>query len=59
MKELIKKQLENAPKRKCGEKMEMIQITGLIRPMLIKIWNCIVGIIFHGLIFDHHELIFS
>ena len=27
--------------------------------MLIKIWNCIVGIIFYGLILGHHEFIFS
>ena len=32
--EVIKKQLDNAPKRKDDEKTKMTQITGLIRPML-------------------------
>ena len=37
----------------------MIQMIGLIQPILIKIWNCIVGIIFYGLILGRHEFIFS
>ena len=41
------------------KKRQVMQMIGLIRPMLIKIWNCIVGIIFYGLILDHHEFIFS
>ena len=41
VKELIKKQLKNAPKTKKAKKTQMIQMIGLIRPMLIKIWNCI------------------
>ena len=45
LKEVIKNQLENAPKRKDGDKTQMIKMIGLIRPMLIKIWNFIVGII--------------
>ena len=45
LKEAIKNQLENAPKRKDGDKTQMIKMIGLIRPMLIKIWNFIVGII--------------
>ena len=50
VKKVIKKQLENAPKRKGGGKTQMIQLIGLIQPVLIKIWYCIVGIIFYGLI---------
>ena len=46
LKEVIKKQLENAPKRIGREKTQMMQMIGLKRPMLIKIWNCIMGIIF-------------
>ena len=46
VKEITKKQLENASKRKGGEKTEMMQMTGLIQPMLIKLLNWIVGIIF-------------
>ena len=34
VKEVIKKQLDNAPKRKDDEKTEMTQIIGLIQPML-------------------------
>ena len=37
LKEVIKNQLENAPKRKDGDKTQMIKMMGLIRPMLIKI----------------------
>ena len=37
----------------------MMQMTQLIRPMSIKIWNYIVGIIFYGLILGYHEFIFS
>ena len=59
VKEIIKKQLENSPKRKGGEKIRMMQMIGLIQPMLIKIWSCIVGIIFYGLILGHHEFTFS
>ena len=59
VKDVIKKQLENAPKRKGGEKTQMIQIIGLIRPMLITIWNCMMGITFYDWIFGHHEFIFS
>ena len=55
----IKKPLQNAPKRKGGEKVQIMQMIGLIRPMLIKIWNSIVGITFYVLILGHHELIFS
>ena len=35
VKEVIKKQLDNAPKRKDDGKTQMTQIIGLIRPMLI------------------------
>ena len=35
VKEAIKKQLDNAPKRKDDGKTQMTQIIGLIRPMLI------------------------
>ena len=35
VKEVIKKQLGKAPKRKDGGKTQMTQIIGLIRPMLI------------------------
>ena len=58
VKEVIKKQLKNAPKRKGGAKTQMIQIIRSIRQMLIKIWNCLVGIIFYGLILGHNEFIF-
>ena len=34
VKEVIKKQLENAPKLKDNEKTQMMQIIGLIQPML-------------------------
>ena len=34
MKEVIRKQLDNAPKRKDDEKAQMMQIIGLIEPML-------------------------
>ena len=34
VKEVIKKQLDNAPKRKDDEKIQMTQIVGLIEPML-------------------------
>ena len=44
VKEVIKRLLENAPKRKGGE--TKIQMIGLIRPIWIKIWNCIVEMIF-------------
>ena len=38
VKEVIKKLLENAPKQKGGDKKpQMMQMIGLIRPMLIKI----------------------
>ena len=59
MKDVIKKQLDHASKRKGGEKTQMMQMMGLICPMLIKVWNCIVGMIFYGWILDHHEFIFS
>ena len=59
VKEVIKKQLENAPKRKGGGKTQMIQLIGLIQPLLIKIWNCIVGIIFYCLILGHYKLMNS
>ena len=59
MKEVIKKLLEKAPKRKRDKKTQMMQIIGLIRPVMINIWNCIVGITFYGLILGHRELIFS
>ena len=36
VKEVIKKQLENAPKRKDDEKTQMTQIIELIRPMMTK-----------------------
>ena len=39
VKEVIKKQLEDFPKRKAGEKIRMMQMIGLIQPVLIKIWN--------------------
>ena len=35
VKEVIKKQLDNAPKRKDAEKTQMTQFIGLIQPMLI------------------------
>ena len=59
VKEVIKKQLENAPKCKGGGKTQMIQLIGLIQPLLIKIWNCIVGIIFYCLILGHSKLMNS
>ena len=34
VKEVIKKQLDNAPERKDNEKTKMTQIIGLMRPML-------------------------
>ena len=34
VKEVIKKQLDKAPKRKDDEKTQMMQIIGLIQPML-------------------------
>ena len=47
LKEVIKKLLKNANKRKdMLKKKQMMQMIGLIRPMLIKFWSCIVGIIF-------------
>ena len=58
-KEVIKKLLENTPKRIGGKKRQMMEMMGLMRSMLIEIWNCIVGIIFYGLILGHHEFIFS
>ena len=57
MKEVINKQLENALKRNGGEKRP--KMIGLVQPMLIKIWNRIVGFIFYGLILGHHEFISS
>ena len=54
VKEVINKQLENAPTWKSGEK-NVMQMIGLKRPMLIKIWSCIVGIIFYGLILGNHK----
>ena len=35
VKEVIKKQLDNSPKRKDAEKTQMTQFIGLIQPMLI------------------------
>ena len=49
VKEVIQKQLENVPKRKGGEKTQMMPMIEVIRPVLIKIWNCILGIILYGL----------
>ena len=46
VKDVIKKLPENARKQKCSEKTKMMQMIGLIQAMLIKIWNCIMGIIF-------------
>ena len=34
VKEVIRKQLDNVPKRKDDEKTQMTKITGLIRPLL-------------------------
>ena len=48
VKEVIQKQLENVPNRKGGEKTQMMPMIEVIRPMLIKIWNCILGIILYG-----------
>ena len=59
MKEVIKKQPENTPKRKGGEETQMMQMIGLIRLMLIETWNCIVGINFYGFKLGHHKFIFS
>ena len=59
VKEVIKKQLENAPERIGRKKTQIMQMMGLMRPMLIKIWNCIVGMIFYSLILGHHEFVFS
>ena len=39
VKEVIKKQLDNAPKRKDNEKTQMMQIIGLIWPMLTKLFH--------------------
>ena len=39
--------------------MKMMQMIGLIQPMLVKIWNYIVEIIFYGLVLVSHEFIFS
>ena len=36
VKEVIKKQLDNAPERKDNEKTKMTQIIGLMRPMLTQ-----------------------
>ena len=47
VKEVIKKQLENSPKRKGSEKTRMMWMIRLIRPMLIQILNSIVGIILY------------
>ena len=44
---------------KVVKKIQMMQMIGLIRPMLINIGNCIVGIIFYDLVLGHHEFIFS
>ena len=38
MKEVIKKQLDNAPERKDDGKTQMMQIIRLIRPMLILLF---------------------
>ena len=38
VKEVIKKQLRNAAKRKGGEQMQMMQMIGLIRPILASIY---------------------
>ena len=57
--EANKKLLENAPKRIGGKKMQMMQIIGLMRPRLTKIWNCIIRIISYRLKFGHYEFIFS
>ena len=53
VKEAIKNQLEDASKRKGGEKTQIMQMIGLIWPMLIKIWDCIQGMIFYSLILGH------
>ena len=52
VKEVIKKQLANAPKRKGDEKTEMMQMIELIRPMCR-------GNFFYGLILGYHDFIFS
>ena len=59
MKKVIKKLLGNAPRPIVGEKIANDVNDGLIRPKLIKIWNCIIGIIFYGLILGHNGFIFS
>ena len=51
--------IENTAKRTGGAKTQMIQMTRLIRSMLLKIWNYIVVIIFYSLILGYHEFIFS
>ena len=57
IKEVIKKQLKDAPKRKVVKKTKMIK-KRLMRPMLIKI--CIVGVIFTTiLLLGHYKFIFS
>ena len=38
VKQVIKKQLDNAPKRKDDGKTQMMQIVGLMRPMLISLF---------------------
>ena len=38
MKKVIKKQFENTPKRKDDEKTKMMQMIGLIRPILTKLF---------------------
>ena len=38
VKEVIKKQFENAPKRKDDEKTKITQIIGLIRPILSNVF---------------------
>ena len=38
VKEVIKKQFENAPKRKDDEKRQLTQMVGLIRPMLNQLF---------------------
>ena len=39
LKEVIKKQFENVPKRKDDAKIQMTQIIGLIRPMLTLLFH--------------------
>ena len=40
VKEVNKKQLDNAPKREDDEKTRMMQITGLIQPILVQLFFC-------------------